>query len=296
MLVSVFIATQIGSVISYSFIKSAIVKDKNLGTEEVENFFANPDFSLFGIDTNFGFFLLLLPFLCGFILLYFVFPILHKRDFVSLVSWTNKVDWNRILFGFLLWFFLGSFLHVVNYFLNPDIFSFQFDLYKFLPLLLLSLLILPIQTSLEEFIFRSYLLQGIGNIEIGISKNNMIIGAWLITSILFGTVHMSNPEVQSYGIVPMMFYYIGAGLFLGLITIWDNRLELALGVHAATNFISAVFVGYKGAAIQTDTLFKISELNVWFATIGFYVLAFVFTFICKRKYSWRKYLKPALTT
>jgi len=296
LLVAVFIATQLGTLLSYSYIELAIKNDPTLGTKEVDNFFANPDFTLFGIDSNFGFFLLLVPFVCGFIMFYFAFPILHKRAFVSLISWNNKLDWNRVFFGFILWFILGSLMHVVNYFQNPNIFSFQFELQKFLPLLILSLLILPLQTSLEEFVFRSYLLQGIGNIEIGVSKNIMIIGAWLITSILFGMVHMSNPEVQSYGIVPMMVYYIGAGLFLGLITIWDNRLELALGVHAATNFISAVFVGYNGAAIQTDSLFKISELNVWFAAIGFYVLAIIFTFVCRSKYSWGQLLKPALTT
>ena len=291
MLFAIFIATQLGTLVSYSFILSAIRKDPNLGEDDVDKFFSNPDFSVFGIDPNFGFLLLLLPFICGFILFYYAFPLLHKRKFNSLISWTEKIDWNRIFFGFFLWFFLGSMLHIVNYIQNPDIFSFQFSWNTFLPLLLLSLLILPIQTSLEEFIFRAYLLQGIGNMQTVLGRNNMILIAWVITSVLFGAIHLANPEVQSYGLVPMMLYYIGAGFFLGLITIWDNRLELALGVHAATNIISALFVGYKGAAIQTESLFKISELNVWYAAIGFYILAFIFVLVSRRKYKWGKFLK-----
>jgi len=86
----------------------------------------------------------------------------------------------------------------------------------------------------------------------------------------------------------MMFYYIGAGVFLGLITIWDDRLELALGVHAATNFLGAVFMGYTGAAIQTESLFKTDALNVVQMVIAFYIGAIIFTLICKRKYGWSK--------
>lgn len=296
MLIAIFFATQLGSLASLIPMYSAVNNDPSLGEADIDNFFRNPDFSIFGIDPNMGFLLLLLPFVFGFIVFYYAFPLLHKRKFSSLISGTEKVDWSRILFGFLIWMFLSSLMEFSYYLQNPDIFSFQFNLSKFLPLLLLSLLILPIQTSLEEFVFRSYLLQGIVNMDLGMSRSTKIILGWLITSLLFGMIHMANPEVQSYGIVPMMLYYIGAGFFLALITIWDNRLELALGVHAATNFISAVFVGYEGAAIQTESLFKISELNVWFAAIGFYVIAFIFTIICKRKYGWTKFIKTQMYT
>lgn len=295
MMIAIFIATQIGSLVSLVMMHSAIKNDPSLGEEDIDNFYSDPDFSVFGIDAVVGFILLLLPFILGFLVLYFAFPLLHKRKFTSLISGTEKIDWSRIFFGFFVWLILSSMLEFTYYLQNPDIFSFQFNLVKFLPLLFVSLLILPIQTSLEELIFRSYLLQGFSNLNVG-TKNQMIIFGWITTSILFGRIHMANPEVQSYGELPMMIYYIGAGLFLGLITIWDDRLELALGVHAATNFISAVIIGYDGAAIQTDSIFKISELNVWFASLGFYVLALIFTFICKRKYGWTQLLRPELNT
>ena len=286
MILILVIATQIGSIPWFTASKNAIESNPEIGTEDLDTFNANPDFAIFGIDSNLGFLYLLLPFVCGFIALYFVFPILHERKFKTLITWTDKIDWKRILFGFVLWMILGMMVHYINYIKNPSVFSYQFDLIKFIPLLFLSLLILPIQTSLEELVFRSYLLQGIGNMDLGMSRNSMIIIGWIFTSILFGGIHAANPEVISHGLLPMMTYYIGAGLFLGLITIWDGRLELALGVHAATNFISAVLVGYEGAAIQTNSIFKISMLDVVFATICFFIIAAIFTIICKYKYRW----------
>lgn len=292
MILILIIATQIGSIPWLAASKRAIENNPDIGVDELDTFNANPDFTIFDIDPNLGFLYLLLPFVCGFIALYYTFPILHERSFKTLITWTDKIDWKRILFGFLLWLTLGILVEYVTYLRNPEIFTFQFDLIKFIPLLLLSLLILPIQTSLEEFVFRSYLLQGIGNMDFGISRNASIVIAWIITSLLFGGIHIANPEVQSHGVVPMMIYYVGAGLFLGLITILDNRLELALGVHAATNFISAVLVGYEGAAIQTDSIFKISTLDVVFATVSFYIIAIIFTIICKFKYSWTSLFSP----
>ncbi len=291
MIVFVYVGMYLGSLPTAMVLLKSIKNNPDLGSEDLAAFNSNPDFLAFGIDPNLGFLLLLLSFVLGFFVLFFLFPLIHKRPFKTLITPTEKIDFGRIIFGFIIWLLIGCVIELSQYYLHPESFSFNFELKKFIPLLLLSLLILPIQTSLEELIFRSYLFQGIGNINLKMNAKLIIIIAWIITSVLFGAIHGSNPEVQSFGIVPMMFYYIGAGLFLGLLTIWDDRLELALGVHAATNFVGAVLVGYDGAAIQTESLFKTSEINVIHMTIGFYLGAVIFTFICKRKYGWNSFLK-----
>ena len=89
----------------------------------------------------------------------------------------------------------------------------------------------------------------------------------------------------------MQSYYISAGLVLGILTIMDDGLELALGVHAATNFTGAVFVGYEGAAIQTDSLFLTNELNPTFMLIGFVIVSIIFLIVCKYKYGWSGFNK-----
>ena len=40
----------------------------------------------------------------------------------------------------------------------------------------------------------------------------------IVTSALFGLMHIMNPEVEKMGPI-IMVYYIGTGLFLGIITL-----------------------------------------------------------------------------
>ena len=116
--------------------------------------------------------------------------------------------------------------------------------------------------------------------------HNYKIVALVLSSVLFGLIHSANPEIEKFGYGIMMVYYISAGMLLGIVTLMDNRIELALGIHAATNFTGAVFVGYDGAAIQTDSILTSHSLNPYLMTGGFFVLAGVFLFFAKRKYGW----------
>jgi len=113
----------------------------------------------------------------------------------------------------------------------------------------------------------------------------------IITSVLFGLIHSANPEIEKFGFGTMQLYYITAGLMLGIMTIMDDGLELALGTHAATNFTGAVFVGYDGAALSTDSLFTSHALNAQTMTYAFIALAIVFLITLKVKYNWTSFTK-----
>jgi len=84
----------------------------------------------------------------------------------------------------------------------------------------------------------------------------------------------------------MQFYYVSAGLFLGLITILDDSLDLALGVHAATNIFGALILSYEGGAMQTDSLFKTSTIDPIVMSIAFIATAIIFILICYKRYNW----------
>ena len=104
-------------------------------------------------------------------------------------------------------------------------------------------------------------------------------------------MHGANPEVSKFGWGIMMSYYIGTGLFLGIITLMDDSLELALGVHAATNIFAATMVTFEGAALQTPALFKTEIVNIELMIPVFFVFASIFTLICARKYGWSNWQK-----
>lgn len=85
-----------------------------------------------------------------------------------------------------------------------------------------------------------------------------------------------------------MVYYIGTGFFLGILTLMDEGLELALGFHAANNLITALLVTADWTAFQTHSVFK----DVSDPVLGFDVLIPVFVvfpiivFVFAKKYGW----------
>lgn len=260
--------------------KAAIVSGKPV-MEQLQAFQNDPDFESLGINSNFGFFLLLLMFV-GFLGgLYLMVKYLHKKPFIRLITPSDSINWGKIFFGFGFWLLIGLVFEGISYYMSPESYQFSIDWAKFLPLLLISIFILPLQASTEELFFRGYLMPGLG---LWLKNKWMPL---LITSLMFGVIHSMNPEVGQFGLGIMMAYYISAGLFLGLITIWDDSLELALGVHAATNFFGAVIVGYDKAAIQTDSLFVNSTLNPNLMFVGLLISSIIFIFVASKKYAWR---------
>jgi len=166
-------------------------------------------------------------------------------------------------------------------YLNPADFKFNFQPIPFLILVVISTLLVPIQTSVEELIFRGYLMQGFANLF----KNKWL--PLLLTSSIFGLMHFANPEVGKMGNI-IMVYYIGTGLLLGVITLMDDGLELAFGFHAANNLIGALLVTSDWSAFQTYSIFKdVSEpeagLDIILPVVVIYPLLLI---IFGVKYNW----------
>ena len=257
-----------------------LASNPELGIDELETFTKTMDFAVLGISKNTGFLLLILMFVVAMLALWLVVTRVHSKKVKDLITPNRPVNYNKILFGFGLWILLGLVTELVNYWLNPGVYTFRWSGSTFVMLFVLAFIFLPIQTSFEELFFRGYIMQGIAFF----AKNKWI--PILFSSILFGLIHGMNPEIKQYGFIPMQTYYIAAGLFLAIITVLDDGLELALGVHAATNFFGATFLTYEGSVLQTDTLCIASEINPWEMLFGFVIASAVFIYICMKKYNW----------
>ena len=116
-----------------------------------------------------------------------------------------------------------------------------------------------------------------------------------MTSLIFGGMHWFNPEVVKIGPV-ILVYYIGTGLFLGIITLMDEGMELALGFHAANNLVGALLVTSDWSAFQTHSIFKdISDPSAGLDVIFPVVIIFpILLFIFSKKYNWSNW-KEKLT-
>ena len=226
-------------------------------------------------------FWLTFPFALVFFGLIFHINKVHGRTISSIFTGKEKFNWKRTFFSFGLVFGILALSLVVQRFFGHDL-KFQFDINKFLPLLVVSLIMLSIQTTCEEVIFRSYLLQGFKN---RLRSNKAAV---LISGIMFGAIHIGNPEIQVIG-YHILIYYMAVGIFLGLITLFDNGMELAIGYHAANNIFAAIVVTNDWQAFQTDAIFLDTSQPgfAWDVLLGiFVVLPFIF-YVFSKKYNWQ---------
>lgn len=203
--------------------------------------------SLFPVKSNLYLLLMLLTFIGGFIALILVIKFIHKQTLTQLTTSRKKIDWGRFFFGFGLIATLSIVTTGLDFYYNPESYVVQFDLIPFLIMLVIVVILIPIQTSFEEYFFRGYLMQGIGIA----AKNKWV--PLLITSVIFGGLHFFNPEVEKLGNIAMV-YYIGTGFFLGIITLMDEGMELSLGFHAGTNLIIILLVTADWTVFQTNSI------------------------------------------
>ncbi len=192
-----------------------------------------------------------------------------------------KIDWSRVFFSFGLWGCITILTTIIGYYSAPEDFVIQFNLEKFAVFFVLAVVLIPFQASFEEYLFRGHMLQGLGLA----TKTRWV--PLLVTSFLFGIMHIANPEVDKMGMI-IMFYYIGTGLFLGILTLMDEGLELALGFHAANNLVGALLVTSDWSAFQTHSILK--DVSVPSANFQIFIpILIIFPillYIFSKKYKW----------
>ena len=224
------------------------------GGEFNEDVLKSMDFSRMGISNNVGFLIIISSFLVPFFGLFFA-KVFHHRPMKTFVTSRKGLDFKRIGFGILIWGLILAGSTLADYFVDPENYIITFDPKSFIWLFLIALIFFPFQVSFEEIFFRGYLYQLVGNLF------KYPIVAWIITSVLFGLMHSANPEVYEYGFWKMMPGYVLLGAFLGLITILDDGLEMAIGIHFINNFFLAVGVNYAGSALKTNSAFQVLRVD-----------------------------------
>ena len=243
--------------------------------------FAKDNFMTAGLDKNFLLFLILFMFLVGLFFLFIGIRYIHQRSFTSLITSRTKVDWKRFLYGFFIWGILALVLTYNSILLAPENFIWNFNATPFFTLVAISFIFIPFQTGFEELLFRGYFMQGIGIL----AKNRWV--PLVVTSLVFGLLHGTNPEVAKLGQITMVFY-IGTGLFFGIVTLMDEGTEIALGLHAVNNITAAFFVTTDWTVFQTDALYiDTSEPSVsWEMFVPVFIVYPIMLFLFSKKYGW----------
>ena len=165
--------------------------------------------------------------------------------------------------------------------MEPEAYAWQFSPRTFWILLLISLLMISLQSAFEEVMFRGWLLQGLG----------LLFGnRWvplLITSLVFGIMHMMNPEVNAFGTGIMFINYASFGLFLGMIAVMDEGLEIPIAIHAANNIYASTIVTFPDSALQTQALFSANNMDGGWSSLSWIIPAAILICVLRKKYSWQ---------
>jgi len=188
-------------IIGFSFLGQALLMLGwwlKLGTDALQNTSQSKLMNI--LDPNTTLFLIMLSFVIALFGIFFVLKRIHKIPFKTIVTARSSIDWKRVLFAFSLFAAFVAITTYIDYQSNPEDYQWNFKLVPFLGLLIIGTLLIPIQTSVEEFIFRGYLLQGFARLG-----NNSFFGL-VMTSVIFGGMHLANPEVQELGYITMVVF------------------------------------------------------------------------------------------
>ena len=258
-----------------------IIKTINNGDVDLEAFSNTYDATALGIDQNVGLILLLIPSVLSFVALLLMMIFMHGKKIGCIASASGRIRWGRVFVSAGIWLIMLVGTEIYFHYKNPENYIFAFDAAKFIPLIVIAFLLIPLQAWSEELFFRSYLLQGFGLL----TRSRWI--PLIISSVFFGFMHGLNPEVKEFGFWATMPYYVGFGVFAGLLVVFDNGIEMVCGVHAINNIYSAVLVSYNSSVLKTAALWKIKDLNPYSLTIAFFIVAGLFLIIMAKLYNWK---------
>ena len=97
----------------------------------------------------------------------------------------------------------------------------------------------------EEIAIRGYILQNLSR-----SFNKYI--ALAISSLLFMTMHLGNPNID---ILPILNLFL-AGIFLGVYSIHKNNLWFPIGAHLTWNYLQGPIYGFEVSGNKINSLFE----------------------------------------
>lgn len=232
------------------------------------------------IDKNVFLLAIAIPFAIALLFLLLIVRAIYGHKFSQIVNGTKSVRWKRVTFAFALWFGLMG-LHLIGTLLiNAESLTLQFDLKQFIPLLLISICLLPLQTTFEEVLIRGHLAQGVAML----TRSRWL--SLLFPAFIFTILHINNPEVTAYGMEIMLPTYFTVALIWGLAAILDDGLEIGIGAHAANNIFISLFTTQQDAAFETYAVFEMQKPDPYISFLELLIMGAIVLSICYRKYNW----------
>jgi uncharacterized protein len=232
-----------------------------------------------GLDPLFDFMFSHVIYIGMFVGIWIAVRFVHKRSITSLITASSRVNWNQIWWGFGIYFGLFTVFTFVDFMIFPNHYSVNvFNFSDFLLLFVIVLILVPIQTTVEELIFRGFLLQWFAK-----KLSNPIILS-LIIAVIFGSLHFANPEMDR-SVLWIGLNYVFVGFMLTFIAVKMGSLELSIGVHAANNMLLSWFLADSNSVNgNIPAIFRMNDDSPVFSLLWSICIFAIFYIMSMRKY------------
>ncbi|MGN1188963.1 MAG: type II CAAX prenyl endopeptidase Rce1 family protein [Candidatus Ornithospirochaeta sp.] len=145
--------------------------------------------------------------------------------------------------------------------------------YKFISLFI-SLLFIPIQITIEEYIFRVLPLKALD--ENSLQKKSHWVLISIVSGILFTLPHLFNKEVWSDGGEWAVIHYFLWGALVMMGAIITEGFEFPLSMHLSNNLVVAIVANYKGSSLTSTSFFILENETSSPKAILTFLLLFAF--------------------
>lgn len=226
------------------------------------------------VDPLLTFTALMLASICFIIGIFLAVRFIHERRMKTLITPRRSLSWRRLWLGFGLWIGLSGLSAILEAVTHPGRYELTFDPLHLIPYAILALIFIPIQASTEELFFRAYLMQGLGRL----TRRTWLL--CLVSGLIFMAPHFLNPEAASnYALMGLSYFSMGA--FLAYITLWDGRLELAMGVHTANNLFAVLIANTRVSSLPSPSVFTVNVLDPVFSVPAGLVAIAIFVWLMR---------------
>lgn len=215
----------------------------------------------------------------GFVIPFFAIPVLtqwlHRRPW-----WSVAMPWRTVRgWDFTAGFLVSAVVGLVSVGLAGmvgmiDLEWVGFDWSVWVPMLVIALVGLAIQTGSEEMLFRGYLTQFVRRL----SKHPVVFVS--VPALLFAAPHISNAKSLGGGPLVMVPYFV-TGLLYGWASLRSGSLYMSWGLHFNNNLFNVLVVGttddilkpaapllFPGVGLLTTTVIIVGQCALTWAVLA----------------------------